>query len=92
MPSGYTISYMNTDNTECFTSSGTLTDTDTSAVSYDIQGLEESTQYSITVTLSHGDGASDDDTAVYSTEDASKTLINVCIVCNLSMNVYLLFI
>ena len=72
MPSGYTISYMNTDNTECFTSSDTWSDIDTSAVSYDIQGLEEGTQYSITVTLSHGDGASDEDIAVYSTEDASK--------------------
>ena len=72
MPSGYTISYMNTDNTECFTSSNTLTDIDTSAVSYDIQGLEEGTQYAITVTLSSEDGASDEDIAVYSTEDASK--------------------
>ena len=72
MPFGYTISYMNTDNTECFTSSGTLTDIDTSAVSYNIQGLEEGTQYAITVTLSYGDGASDDDIAVYSTEAACK--------------------
>ena len=91
MPSGYTISYMNTNNTECFTSSNTLTDIDTSAVSYDIQGLEEGTQYSITVTLSSGDGASDDDTAVYSTEDACKTLKNY-VFCATCSNVYALYI
>ena len=72
MPTGYTIS-INTDNTECFTSSVTLTDIDTSAVSYNIQGLEEGTQYSITVTLLRGNDASDEDTVIYTTDDASKT-------------------
>ena len=77
VPSGYTISYINADNKECFTSSDTLTDIDTSDVSYDIEGLEEGTSYVITVTLSHGDGASDEDTLVYSTQEASKTLNKV---------------
>ena len=72
MPTGYTITYINTDNTECFTSSVTLTDIDTSAVNYNIQGLEEGTQYSITVTLLRGNDVSDEDTEVYSTDDDSK--------------------
>ena len=75
VPSAYTISYINTDNTECFTSSDTLTGIDTSAVSYNIQGLEEGTQYVITVTLSRGNDASDEDTAVYSTDDASMIIM-----------------
>ena len=43
--SGYTIVYTNTDNTDCFTSSATISVTDTSLLSYDIQNLEEYTEY-----------------------------------------------
>ena len=72
-PSGYTISYMNTDNTECFTDSDTVMDVDASADDYDIQGLREGTEYTITVTLSHGGEATGEDTVVRTTPDAGNT-------------------
>ena len=72
-PSGYNISYMNTDNTECFTDSDTVTDIDASADDYNIQGLQESTGYTITVTLSRGGEATDDDTVVHTTPVAGNT-------------------
>ena len=72
-PAGYTISYMNTDNTECFTDSDTVTNIDSSADDYDIQGLQEGTEYTITVTLSRGGEATDEDTVVHTTPDAGNT-------------------
>ena len=72
-PSGYNISYMNTDNTECFIDSDTVADIDTSADDYDIQGLQEGTEYTITVTLTRGGEATDEDTVVHTTPDAGNT-------------------
>ena len=67
----YTISYRNTDNTECFTDANTVTDIDGSAIDYTIGGLEEGTQYTITVAI---EGRADEDTVVQATQDAGNTL------------------
>ena len=77
-PSGYTVSYSNTDNTDCFTISDTVSITDASDMDYDIEGLEEGTDYTITVTLLRDDdGPNDEDTEKHATADASKSLNNV---------------
>ena len=68
---GYTISYRNTDNTECFTDSNTVTDIDGSDDDYTIGGLEEGTEYTITVAI---EGRADDDTVIQATQDAGNTL------------------
>ena len=75
-PAGYTISYSNTDNTECFTDSDTVTDIAASADDYNIQGLEEGTEYTVTVTLSHDGGGTDVDTVIATTLDAGMYLYN----------------
>ena len=67
---GYTISYSNT-NTECFTDSDTVTDIDGSAGGNTIGGLEEGTQYTITVAI---EGRADEGTVVQATQDAGNTL------------------
>ena len=75
VPTGFTVSYSNTDNTDCFTDSNTTTTTDGSARSYDIDGLEEGTEYTIIVSLLRGtSGATDEDTVTQATADARKTL------------------
>ena len=77
-PSGYTVSYSNTDNTDCFTISDTVSITDGSDMDYVIEGLQEGAEYTITVTLlQDDDGLSDEDTEKHATADASKTLSNV---------------
>ena len=68
---GYIISYSNTDNKECFTDSNTVTDIDGSDNGYNIGGLEEGTQYSITVAI---EGRADEDSVVQATQDAGNTL------------------
>ena len=70
-PSEYTIIYSNT-NTQCFSDSGTLSITDASAEGYNIEGLEEGTEYTITVILERTDGLSDRDTVRPTTEDDCK--------------------
>ena len=62
-PSGYVISYSNIDNTQCFTISNT-TSIAGSLSSYTIEGLQEATQYSITVSIVD---LNDHDTAVAAT-------------------------
>ena len=69
-PAGYIISYANTDNTECFTDSDTMTGIAASADDYNIQGLEEGTEYTVTVTLSREGGGTDVDTVTATTLDA----------------------
>ena len=73
-PAGYTISYSNTDNTECFIDSDTVTDIAASADDYNIQGLEEGTEYTVTVTLSREGGGNDVDTVIATTLDAGMYL------------------
>ena len=77
-PSGYIVSYSNTDNTDCFTISNTVSITDASDMDYVIEGLEEGTEYTITVTLlQDDDGPTDEDTEIHATADASKSLNNI---------------
>ena len=70
-PSGYNIIYSNT-NTQCFSDSDTLSITDASVEGYNIEGLEEGTEYTITVILERADNASDTDTETVTTADAGK--------------------
>ena len=67
---GYTISYNNTDNTDCFTDSDIVTGIDASADDYNIQGLEEGTEYTVSVTLSREGGGTDVDPVIATTLDA----------------------
>ena len=68
----YTISYNNTENTDCFTISQTVSITDGSEDSYNITGLEEGTEYSISVSLIRGGAVTDMDTVTHSTTGAGE--------------------
>ena len=63
--STYSISYSNTNNTQCFTDSNDISDIRGSETMYNLTGLQEATGYSITVTaiLSDGETARDSLTA-----------------------------
>ena len=63
--STYSISYSNTNNTQCFNDSNDISDISTSKTMYNLTGLQEATEYSITVTaiLSDGETAVDSLTA-----------------------------
>ena len=65
---GYTISYYNTNNTDCFTDS--RSGITTSGTSYQLTGVEEGTQYSITVTATLTGGRSDQDIITGTTRTA----------------------
>ena len=71
----YTISYSNTENTDCFTISQTVPITDGLDVSYNIEDLEEGTEYSISVRLIRGGAVTDMDTVKHSTADAGESYI-----------------
>ena len=74
-PSGYNISYSNTENTDCFTISETVSITsDARNGSYNIERLQEGTEYSITVRLLRNGTISDMDTVQHSTADAGELL------------------
>ena len=68
-PTSYIISYSNIDNTQCFTISSTTTIAG-SLSSYTIEGLQEATQYSITVSIVD---RSDQDTAEATTMAAGMS-------------------
>ena len=63
---GFTISYSNTD-TQCFTDSNDITGIAGSETMYIVPGLQEGTEYSITVTAMLSDGGSGGDTLTAST-------------------------
>ena len=60
MVNSYSISYFNT-NTECFTDSDDITGIAASMTMYELDGLEEGTEYSITVTATLSDGETAED-------------------------------
>ena len=71
MPSGYNISYRNIEYTDCFTDSGTISiPTDSLGGSNTIVGLEEGTDYSITVALLMDGAATDRNTILQATAEA----------------------
>ena len=65
----FTISYSNT-NTHCFTDSSTICDIAGSDVMYTLTGLEEGTEYSITVTATLTGGGTEQDTITATTMPA----------------------
>ena len=72
--SGYTIFYTNTNNTECFNDSDTVSISEGSSNSYEIGGIEEDTEYRITLTLSHENGPDHTETLMIATDDAGEDI------------------
>ena len=62
----YSISYTNTD-TQCFTDSDVITDIGANETMYTVTGLQEGTEYSITVTVMLSDGETREDNLTAST-------------------------
>ena len=86
----YTISYSNTENTDCFTISQTVSITDGSEDSYNIEDLEEGTEYSISVSLIRDGAVTDMDTVTHSIADASEpdnSETVFCVVFDMSLNI-----
>ena len=80
-PNAFTISYSNT-NTDCFTVSSTISDIAGSETMYTLTGLEEGTEYSITVTttLTGGEGTLQDTitaTKMAAGESASQSSLSL---------------
>ena len=63
----YTISYSNTDNTDCFTDSSTVIPASESDTTYTLNDLEEGTEYSITVTTTLSGGGTGEDSLTATT-------------------------
>ena len=59
--STYSISYSNTNNTQCFNDSNDISDISGSETMYNLTGLQEATEYSITVTAILSDGETVED-------------------------------
>ena len=66
---GYTISYSNTNNTECFTANTVIPDSESDTM-YRLTGLEEGTEYSITVTATLSGGGTGEDSLTAATRTA----------------------
>ena len=68
----YIISYYNTNNTDCFSYPNTTSGIAGSQTMYTLTGLEEGTEYSITVTaFVNGGGRTEQDTIIATTKTAS---------------------
>ena len=65
--STYTIFYSNTNNTLCFTDSNDISDISGSETMYNLTGLQEATEYSITVTAILSDGETVQDSLTVTT-------------------------
>ena len=61
------ISYSNTNNTQCFTDSNDISDISGSETMYNLTGLQEATEYSITVTAILSDGGTVQDSLTATT-------------------------
>ena len=66
----YTISYSNTNNTDCFSDSNTILSIAGNETMYTLNSLEEGTEYSITVTASVIQGRTEEDTITATTMTA----------------------
>ena len=65
--STYSISYSNTNNTQCFNDSNDISDISASETFYNLTGLQEATEYSITVTAILSDGETVEDSVIATT-------------------------
>ena len=65
--STYFISYSNTNNTQCFTDSNDISDISASVTMYNLTGLQEATEYSITLTAILSDGETVEDSFIATT-------------------------
>ena len=65
--STYSISYSNTNNTQCFNDSNDISDISGSETMYNLTGLQEGTEYSITVTAILSDGGTAQDSLTATT-------------------------
>ena len=74
----YSISYSATD-TDCFTGSNTIPPIAGSETIYTLTGLEEGTEYSITVTATLTGGGSQEDMAVGTTVAAGECISHIAI-------------
>ena len=63
----YTISYSNTNNTDCFTDSNTNTDVPESDTTYTLNDLKKGTEYAITVTATLSGGGTGEDSLIATT-------------------------
>ena len=68
--STYSISYSNTNNTQCFTDSNDISDISGSETMYNLTRLQEATEYSITVTAILSDGETVEDSVTATTLSA----------------------
>ena len=68
----YSISYSNTNNTQCFTDSNDITDISASETMYTLTELQEATEYSITVTVILRDGVMKEKNLVTATMESGK--------------------
>ena len=75
----YSISYFNTNSTQCFTDSNDITGIAGSETVYTLTGLEEGTEYSVTVSATFSSGESLRKVVVCTTTEIGKYTLLTCI-------------